>query len=69
MNITEESDGFFAIECKPEELDTVIKTIKDKFTKARTPVVSANIYVHYYRDYEDELALIEKEKYLKVYIP
>ena len=62
MKITEEGEGIFAIECKPEELEQVLKKIKEKFAQARTPVVSADIMVYFYRDLKDELSLRKKEK-------
>ena len=62
MKVTEEGEGIFAIECTPNELEKVFKKIKEKFAQARTPVVSADIMVYFYRDLKDELALRKKEK-------
>ena len=62
MKITEGEEfyypQFIEIECCPiEKMEEAFETIRNYFKKARTPVVSFDIQVSYYRDFEDEKKL------------
>ena len=53
---------FIEIEgCTIEKIEEAFETIRNYFKKARTPVISFDIQVSYYRNFEDEKKFQEKE--------